>query len=108
MSKHTPGPWQWYWRLGEALKADCGVFAEPRPGHAYSVCRAPQYEGQAQWEANARLISAAPEMYEALLAILPFIPITSAREGGAARFSANVEAADKVRDAIAKAEGRCS
>jgi len=42
---------------------------------------------------------------EALEAILPFIPSTSASEGGAARFSANVAAADKVRAAIAKARG---
>ena len=108
MSAHTPGPWQWYWRVGEHLKADCGVFHEVREGQAVAVCRAPQYAGQRQWEADARLIAAAPEMYEALLAILPFIPISSASEGGAAKFSANVRAADQVRAAIDKAEGRCS
>lgn len=48
---------------------------------------------------------AAPDLLEALEAIIPFIPNTSASEGGAARFSANVAAADKVRAAIAKARG---
>jgi len=37
---------------------------------------------------------------DALEAILPFIPITSASEGGAAKFSANVRAADLVRSAL--------
>lgn len=54
---------------------------------------------------DARLIIAAPLMMEALLEILPFIPITSANEGGASAYSENVRAADKVRVAIAAATG---
>jgi hypothetical protein len=54
---------------------------------------------------DARLIASAPELLEALQAILPFIPITSAMEGGASAYSENVRAADKVRSAIAKATG---
>ena len=46
----------------------------------------------------------AVELLEALEGILPFIPNTSASEGGAAKHSANVAAADKVRAAIAKAK----
>ncbi len=102
MSAHTPGPWQWYWRLGENLKADCGVFSETRPGHAYSVCRAPQYEGQAQWEANARLIAAAPELLEACQTVLAGIerglPIDANTVNGLV--------VARLRAAIAKAEGR--
>ena len=45
------------------------------------------------------------EFLEALQAILPFIPVTSASEGGASACSENVRAADKVRAAIAKATG---
>ena len=45
------------------------------------------------------------ELLAALEAILPWIPTTSASEGGAARFSANVQAADKVRAAIASVKG---
>ena len=41
------------------------------------------------------------ELLAALNAIEPFIPKTSAKEGGAAAYSANVRAADLVRSAIA-------
>lgn len=53
------------------------------------------------------LNEAAPDMLEALEAAVAcgLIPATSAREGGAARFSEQVRAADKVRAAIAKARG---
>jgi hypothetical protein len=61
----TPGPWQWYWRV-EGREANCGVYYEERPGMAHSVCRAPRYVTQEQWEANARLIAAAPLMLAAL------------------------------------------
>lgn len=47
----------------------------------------------------------APELLAALEAIAEFIPNTSASEGGAAKHSANVRAADMVRAAIAKARG---
>ena len=66
--KFCPGPWQWYWHRNtdkDPSEAECGVFVEKRPGHAYSVCRAPRYEKKEQWEANARLIAAAPDLVEA-------------------------------------------
>jgi len=40
-------------------------------------------------------------MLDALETILPYIPTTSASEGGASAHSENVKAADKVRAAIA-------
>ena len=55
--------------------------------------------------ANAHLIAAAPELYEALQTILPYVPISSASEGGAVARSGNVIAADKVRAALKKARG---
>lgn len=61
---HTPGPWQWYWRVDDDLKADCGVFSERLRGQAYSVARCPQFQGQTQWEADASLIAAAPDLLE--------------------------------------------
>jgi hypothetical protein len=64
-TKHTPGPWKWYWRKEEG-EANCGVFWEKREGQAISVCRAPRYEKQEQWETNAALISAAPDLADAL------------------------------------------
>lgn len=56
-------------------------------------------------EEKARLAAAAPDLLEALQAILPFVAKTSAAEGGAAKYSASVAAADMVRAAIAKATG---
>lgn len=57
---------------------------------------------------NANLIAAAPNIYEALKAAIEcgMVPITSAAEGGAARYVKQVQVADQIRDAIAKAEGR--
>ena len=52
-----------------------------------------------------KLIADRAELLEALLAILPWIPTTSANEGGASKYSENVRAADKVRAAIARAMG---
>ena len=52
---------------------------------------------------KARLAGAAPLMLLALEAILPFCAKTSASEGGAAKYSASVTAADLVREAIAQA-----
>jgi hypothetical protein len=70
---HTPGPWKWHWGLGHNLEADCGVFHEPIEGQAYSVCRCPRYQSQLQWEADARLMAAAPELLAACKGLLPFV-----------------------------------
>lgn len=55
---------------------------------------------------DAHLMAAAPDLLEALEAILPFVPMTSASERGASKYSANVKAADMVRAAINKARGK--
>ena len=67
---HEPGPWQWYWRKGENGEADCGVFHERAPGQAWAVCRAPRYQTREQWEADGLLISAAPDLADALEAMV--------------------------------------
>lgn len=100
MSKHTPGPWVHRTRL------DHGANIGTETG--YAVCdMAYDYSSlpREELKADARLICAAPELLEALKAIKPFIPKTSASEGGAAKHSENVRAADMVRAAIAKATG---
>lgn len=65
-TKFTAGPWKYSWRQVDG-EADCGVFAEPHEGQAYSVCRAPLYQTEEQWDADARLIAAAPELLAALI-----------------------------------------
>ena len=84
------------------------------PGYCHSIYRDPHGSGWvvaqvANGVANeelARVFVAAPEMLAALKAIAQFIPSTSASDGGAAMYSENVKAADMVRAAIAKAEGK--
>jgi hypothetical protein len=63
--KHTQGPWKWHGARhddgrnnGSVYRDDCGT--------AYCVAKAPQYAKDAQWEADAKLIAAAPEMLDAL------------------------------------------
>ncbi|WP_081542589.1 hypothetical protein [Chromobacterium violaceum] len=71
------------------------------------------FEGRAhhvEWCADvvhpdARLIAAAPSLLAALEAIEPFLPVTTAADGGAAAYSTHVRAADLVRAAIAAAKG---
>lgn len=50
--------WHWYWRVDDNGEADCGIFAQPRPGHAYAVARCPRYVQQPQWEEYATHICA--------------------------------------------------
>jgi len=67
----------------------------------------PRWHDASTWEKEAaaelrRLHAINAELVEALEAIEPFIPVTSAKEGGASKYSANVHAADKVREALQK------
>lgn len=75
-AQHTPGPWEWFW-MEEVTdgrhEAVCGVYHEKIKGHAYSIARCPKYQKQEQWEADARLISAAPDMLAALHAADIFV-----------------------------------
>ena len=44
--------WKWYWRKN-GDNADCGIFAELRRGHGYSVCRCPRYLTEKEWREYA-------------------------------------------------------
>lgn len=97
--KHTPGPWranQPRYILGLKTQGQWYI-------HAKDCTVACSLDGDR--EANARLIAAAPELLAALQAYEPFLPKSTASEGGAAAYSAQVKAADVVRAAIAKATG---
>ena len=62
MNKHTPGPWN-------RIKGDRNVYSA-----SGTVCKTPAIIGggsaAANWEANARLIAAAPDLLEALESII--------------------------------------
>lgn len=107
-NKFTPGPWVIIpggdeWSQGRIATI------EPAPETMLEInywTVAEVNNRRHESAANALLIAAAPDLLEALEAILPFIPRTSASEGGASKYSENVKAADMVRSAIAKARGQ--
>lgn len=74
MSKtpHRQGPWKWYWRVEDGVP-DCGVYSEMRIGMAYAVARCPKLQSKEQWEADARLIAAAPELLEVAQAYIELV-----------------------------------
>lgn len=101
MSKHTPGPW----RVTEM----CGQATSPRDGYFVSlvdslgvrsdiatVRRCPTINA-GEVAANARLIAAAPELYEALKELVSTIDALGTQGGNKM---------ERARAAIAKAEGR--
>lgn len=96
-SKHTPGPWSCIdeGRLDDCVHSDAGEHVE-----GDIICLSPILEGYEvsaeNWEANARLIAAAPELLEAAMAfIAPFDGIEVVQDSDIA----------KARAAIAKATG---
>lgn len=59
MSKHTPGPWQYWPSIGQVN----------RPGDPNQICNIPPNGDKKpadENDANARLIASAPELLEAL------------------------------------------
>ncbi len=66
-TQHTPSPWAWHSR-SEDQAHNGAVYHLKREGHAYAVAMQPQYVSAEQWEADASLIAAAPELLEALIA----------------------------------------
>lgn len=107
-NKFTPGPWEVvedirYEDKESQYTAGFDIFNFD----GTSVVGCEGISGDSEKErANAILIAAAPDLLEALEAILPLVPRTSASEGGASKYSENVKAADMVRAAINKARGQ--
>ena len=89
MTKHTPGPW---------LPLGAAVIAEAEGIHVPAICHV-NY-GPAN-EANVRLISAAPDLLEALEAMTN--EYHAVREGQGWHYE--LESITKARAALAKAEG---
>ena len=91
---HTPGPWYSAPTAGHDMHGQSAIASEAN-GKTVAIA----YDGKA----DARLIAAAPEMLEALRAMVaraPFIDQTATAEG-----LANCEALAKARHAIRHAEG---
>lgn len=100
-TKHTPGPWCYTDNFGivkfDSLGQLAVRIAEP-------ACRT-THEG----EANARLISAAPELLEALKAVVHECCTPEPEHYGRShqqQMADRMAAFDRARAAIAKAEGR--
>lgn len=66
MSTHTPGPW----RPGRGLEGECLVRAEQVDGQPYVAL---VFKSNDDYEANARLIAAAPELLGLLIDVLPVL-----------------------------------
>lgn len=95
MSKHTPGPWVQFDKNDTRT-----MILGPRQFHVASV---PVFEEED--EANARLIVAAPDMLDALKALIACSEEPDP-ESLSPRAPLLVGAWAKARDAISKAEGR--
>jgi hypothetical protein len=120
--KHTPGPWRYeaggghaYNRIVGADSVQVSGWPEPINGvsnASYSdrICENLGDINLPGPAANARLIAAAPEMYEALCAALPLLEFEVETRGDSDsdyEFPAR-SALDAVRAAIAKATGERS
>ncbi|HGM6773279.1 TPA: hypothetical protein ACKQAW_003888 [Stenotrophomonas maltophilia] len=100
--KHTPGPWSC---MSESAHEgvyvdDCVHSVSKAAGRADIICLSPSHEdyelSAAMWDANARLIAAAPELLEAAMAfVAPFDDIEVVHDSDIAM----------ARAAIAKATG---
>ena len=117
MSKHTPGPW-----IGAGPS-----YVDPLPKYineivadredddeCKTICYMPVIDEDDETEANARLIAAAPELYDALRELLTDMVIAQGNMRKAAKRDPAWEGCveiiqpriDAARAAIAKAEGK--
>lgn len=89
-TEHTPGPWKLW-------QNDVGAFVISQ-GDAAILCQRNDWDHRAaESSANARLISAAPDMLEALMEFVSMFPTVPGSIGDEVR--------QKARAAIAKACG---
>lgn len=94
-AKHTPGPWTY--KKTASLGPDYAVYPEVSGGTVAIV-----YTGETA-EANAALISAAPDMMKTLEAVLDWWTHTPDFENGEDDMPAEIF--DGIRNAINKAKG---
>ena len=94
-AKHAPGPWQAQNTAGYATHGQTAIYAEPSGRDIALV-----YDG----EANALLISAAPELLDMLTLALPYVEC--AETDPAYKAGSVAKLTKQIRAAIAKAEGK--
>ena len=113
-TEHTPGPWLLEQQLGTG-DSDCGWSVLEREQNPYrgEICHITDAEHiagitKAERDANARLIAAAPELLEAMRALVKHFPTDSEMDQiGFTKESVTeaCDAYDAARVAIAKATG---
>lgn len=105
-AKHTPGPWHTGAGNGEGsiFCKEGRLRLTDRGTTLYSICHVTHGYDQAEDDANASLIAAAPELLEACRAALPrLMVLADSKLFGEA---ADIAACILLRSVIAKAEGR--
>lgn len=114
-AKHRPGPWHYEQKLnggGMPIPYSWEVSASVEPPPGNGIDEAFVWIADTSTEANARLIAAAPELLEALTALLDSGQRTNAafygagtRKALAAAFDGQKALLQQARAAIAKATG---
>jgi hypothetical protein len=100
--KHTPGQWKAIITGDQSQILYKGLICliEHSPDNYISVVQADGRVVESdEWEANARLIAAAPELLEAVKLALPILRQYTAENAG-------YPIAETIENAIAKAEGK--
>jgi len=102
---HTPGPFAVHPVKAWIVCTQLDAAGEPCPVAA--LAWPTDYRSEDETLANGLLFAAAPELLEALEAAVEcgIVPISTAADGGANRYSRQILVADMIRAAIAKARG---
>jgi len=99
--KHTPGPWYAIGRMVEVGDDDHADICSTNPDLFGQGHRAPPIEEQ---QANARLIAAAPDLLEALEAMVEHFATPTSERSAASYGKTKAQVADEARAAIAAAK----
>lgn len=100
-ARYYGASWKWHSAEHDDGRNNGSVLSESFPGHAYAVCKAPQYMPKEDWEKVAPLLAAAPELLEALEEFLKAYDSDKL-------FGDDPSEVDKARAAIRKAKGEQS
>jgi hypothetical protein len=92
-SKWTPGPWK---AKRESVHAGCVATCRGHKKDGWFEVWSPNWSGGIDQEANANLISAAPDLYEALSSLIEALNTGTLREADDAK-EAGVAALAKAR-----------